>query len=372
MKHLLTSEASIMTALWPPLALIRADLLGEASAYAQTPPLQDGEDAPQGAGRSSGTPEALLIDLARRRQAARARFAEQRWEPGCVVQVRQGTAHASVLLDHQDVQAASWHGWLTSAEPDWAGPHDVLLEEVDEPADPSASVIQAWNRVQITQPEPASAVLAHLSPARLAAVRGAWAESLGSPPSASEAAMPSAPGHVALRETEGGHTVLTGTPIGPNDPRLEHQALYRELSQRLSEASQASILKTAATSVPASPSWWTRFRSSLRLTDGWLRPAFALMALVVVTQQWVIWQGAQDDDVRFRGGMPPVTQTAALVVRWQPTTRIEDAQALLNSLPAAHDTSILPDGRWLIELNDPVTARAHLSASQLVQSVEGP
>ncbi|MGB3069939.1 MAG: hypothetical protein WBC18_15395 [Ottowia sp.] len=356
-----------MTSLWPPLSQIRAELLGEASPSAEAPLLRH-DEAPSPL-RAPNHPEALLVDLAHRRQAARAYFAEQPWEPGCVVLVRQGHAHVGVLLDRQDAPGALWHGWMTSAEPDWAGWHDVLLEPSDEPADPSASVVQAWNRVRLPEQAQTSAVLARLSPARLAAMRAVWAESLDPQrPNAGTAVEP-APGHVALRETQDGHTVLTGTPLGANDPRLEHQALYRDLGQRLIAAAQpATPAPRAALSPPSTPSWWSRLRSALR-PDGLLRPAFALLAVVAVAQQWMIWQGSEEDEVRFRS-LPPAPPS--VVVRWQPTARVDEAQALLKSLPAGPDTSILPDGRWLIEVNDPATARARLSASPLVQMVEEP
>lgn len=356
-----------MTLLWPPLSQIRADLLREAGPPAEAPLIRRDEASPPPPAPSH--PEALLIELAQRRQAARAHFAEQPWEPGCIVLVRQGHAHVGVLLDRQDAPGALWHGWMTSAEPDWAGWHDVLLEPGDEPADPSASVVQTWNRVHLPEKPQTSAVLARLSPARLAAMRAVWTESLD--PLRSGLSVGPAPGRVALRETQDGHTVLTGTPVGANDPRLEHQALYRNLGQDLIAAAQpSSATKAAAPSPPSVPSWWSRLRSALRPKD-LLRPAFALLALVVVAQQWMIWQGGEEDNVRFRS-LAPATEPPALMVRWQPSTRVEEAQALLSSLPAGPDTSILPDGRWLVEVDDLAAAHARLSASPLVQSVQEP
>lgn len=360
-----------MTTLWPPLSQVRADLLGEArSPVADIPVIPHGaEPSPRSVPKD---PEAPLMELAHRRQAARTRYADQPWEPGCVVLVRQGQAHVGVLLDHHDADQAVWHGWITSAEPDWAGLYDVLLEEDDGPSDPSASVVQAWNRVRIAERSQASEVLAFLSPSRLAAIRAVWAESLRPLELPTDSTIAPSPGHVALREAQGGHTVLTGTPLGPNDPRLEHYALYRDLGQRMIEDAQAiSSTRAAPTSLPVTPSWWTRLRAAVR-TDGLLRPAFALLALVVVAQQWMIWQGPPEEEVRFRGGAPATTQSPALVVRWQPATRVAEAQALLKTLSAHPDIGILPDGRWYIEVDDPANARALLTESGLVQSVEGP
>lgn len=362
-----------MTALWPPLSQIRVELLGEAGTPAsETPSIHHG--AEPCSRPSAGDPAAPLIELTRRREAARTRFVGTPWGPGCVVVVgRKNLPHIGVLLDHHDVPNALWHGWVTSAEPDWSGFYDVLLEDDDGPSDPSVSVVQAWNRVRISARAQGSPVLACLSLDRLAAVRAVWAESLSPTKLDTESGIESAPGHVALRETPDGHMVLTGTPLGPRDPRLDHQALYRDLGQRLIEDAQAvaSAPKNISSSSQAAPSWWTRLRSALR-TDGLLRPAFALLALVVVAQQWMLWQGGGEDEVRFRGGTPPATEPPGLVVRWQPSTRIDEAQTLLKSLSAHPDIGILPDGRWYIEVNDPAAARARLAESGLAQSVEVP
>ena len=366
-----------MTTLWPPLAQIRAELQGDAQEPYEPPvptvvPLVK---HPETAPRRSADEDLLapLLELARRREAARAHWRDSTWEPGCVVLTRQGAASVGVLLDHEDASGTFWNGWLTSAEPDWAAWHDVLLEPGDEPADPGVAVIQAWNRVRIPFSKNAP-MLARLSSMRLAAVREVWAESDDATP----ADATPYPGHIALRETAYGHMVLTGTPLGTDDPRREQQALYQDLGQRLTAAEQETALQpagqhesTKAPSLVSSPAWWSRLRAMFR-PDGWIRPAFALLALVVVGQQWVIWQGGQEDEVRFRGGPPQVLQAPALVVRWAPATQLQEAQALIGTLTGRHDISVLPDGRWLIELDDPQAARNALSASRLVESVEAP
>ena len=151
---------------------------------------------------------------------------------------------------------------------------------------------------------------------------------------------------------------------------------YREVwyfsETELIEAAQAASSRRSAAPALAPPavSWWSRLRSALR-TDGFLRPAFALLALVVVAQQWVIWQGHPEDEVRFRSVAPQI-ESPALVVRWAPATRMEDAQALLEGLSSGRQASVLPDGRWLVEVDDLDAARVRLSASRLVQSVEEP
>ena len=410
MKHLFTHDAKggSVTTLWPPLAQVRAELLEHDYAGRQnTPAAPEGSARPEvpiirhealAAPKPAADDHLLgpLLDLARRRQAARIRFPAQAWEPGCVVQTQQNTARLGVLLDRQDDSGAFWSGWLTTAEPDWAGWHDVLLEPGDEPSDPSVAVIQAWNRVRIpSSQEPASRVLARLSTERMAAVRAVWDESQKPTP----LEIPPAPGRVALRDTADGHMVLTGTPLATNDPRHDHQTLYRDVGQRLIEACRTTSASanseeakesnafqtrqtpptplplplTPASDTPEAPSdsWWSRILASLR-PNALLRPAFALLVLVVIGQQWMLWQGVQDDEVRFRGGTSPAAVPPSLVVRWQEAVRVEEAQALLGSLPVQQHISVLPDGRWLIEVNEPAAARAKLSASPLVNSVEGP
>lgn len=390
-----------MTTLWPPLAQVQAELLGsEFSGRADIPaPINSAAatEAPmvrheaRAASESEQSLTGPLMDLAQRRQAAGARLRGREWEPGCVVLVRQGAANLGVLLDLQDDSGKFWSGWLTTAEPDWAGWHDVLLEPGDQPTDPSVAVIQAWNRVRVpSSKEPTSNVLAQIGPERLAAIRSVWNESL-KPTTVDTEPMP---GRVALRDTAEGHMVLTGTPLATDDPRQDHQTLYRELGRRLietcesSEASERAGASFApqAQQAPGSPgppapgqvtpaaataSWWARILDRLRPDTLW-RPAFALLVLVVVGQQWMLWQDRNEDEVRFRGGALPAPEPPSLVVQWQPAVRMEEAQALLNSLQGQPDIVVLPDGSWLITPDDPGAARARLSESPLVKSVEGP
>ena len=389
-----------MATLWPPLAQVRAELLGnERASWASTPAPHEADAPPEVAivhRERPATPKPAaddhllgpLLDLARRRQAARIHFSARSWEPGCVVMTQQGTTRLGVLLDCQDESGTFWSGWLTTAEPDWAGWHDVLLEPGDGPSDPSVAVIQAWNRVRIPSSQaPASRVLARLSTERMAAVRAVWDESLN--PTQLEARP--APGRVALRDTTNGHMVLTGTPLATDDPRHDHQTLYRDLGQRLIEACettpaseesealqaqqtpQTPLPLTHASGTAAAPaaSWWKGILALLR-PNTLMRPAFAVLVLVLVGQQWMLWQGSQDDEVRFRGGTPPAAVSPSLILHWHAAVRVEEAQALLGSLPEHPHISVLPDGRWLIEVNDAAAAKAQLSASPLVKSVEEP
>jgi hypothetical protein len=75
-----------------------------------------------------------------------------------------------VLLDAPAEVPAVWHGWLLSAETDYAGWWDFVLQEQDAPFDPEAGMVQLWNPVRLYLPM-AARVVGELSPARLQAVR---------------------------------------------------------------------------------------------------------------------------------------------------------------------------------------------------------
>jgi hypothetical protein len=80
-----------------------------------------------------------------------------------------------VLLDAPAEVPAVWHGWLVSAETDYAGWWDFVLQEQDAPFDPEAAMVQLWNPVRLYLPM-AARVVGSLSPARLQAVRSLAAD----------------------------------------------------------------------------------------------------------------------------------------------------------------------------------------------------
>lgn len=128
---------------------------------------------------------------------------------------------------HRDI----WYGWLVSPETDYASYWDILLEEDDGPRDPLAGMIQLWNPTYCYLPS-TGRVLAQLAPERLAALRAAAAEFLGG----DVPTLAPRPGHVAVRNTLGGHTVVTGTPLGDSDdPRWRYRTLYQAALAALRE-----------------------------------------------------------------------------------------------------------------------------------------
>lgn len=171
-------------------------------------------------------PPALVADLIARRAAVVARVFEPRPMAGQVVQLQT----VAVLLNAPQPDGQSWSGWLVSPDTDYAAWWDLLLDHRDEPFDPSAGMVQVWNRVHVRVPVDCR-VLAQLSAERLADVRAMaveFAEGRGG--EAGEAR----PGFIAPRPMNGGSLVLTGTPLGDaRDPRRIHQSLYAEAASRL-------------------------------------------------------------------------------------------------------------------------------------------
>ena len=128
-----------------------------------------------------------IQDLIRRRVSANALSAALLPNPGQIVAVekivtpRPGQLDAimqaplHVLLDAPAEAPAVWHGWLVSAETDYASWWDFVLQEQDAPFDPEAAMVQVWNPVRLYLPM-ATKVVGQLSPARFQAVRSLAAD----------------------------------------------------------------------------------------------------------------------------------------------------------------------------------------------------
>ena len=106
--------------------------------------------------------------------------------------------------------------------------------------------------------------------------------------------------------------------------------------------------------------------------EGWARPAFAVLALVVVVQNAGLLGGRgapEDDEVRFRAvPTAPAPMRADLVVRWKPGVRMDEADRLLQSISADVVGGPGGDGAWRLRVPEPVEALAVLAASPLVES----
>lgn len=377
--------------LWPPLSVIRHAL--ETTGAAAMPDAGP-EDAPGSAtvampGSPPGAPAAPaaasdllmpLTELARRREAVAQRAFPARWAPGRLVSVLYRGRLLGVLLDrciHDDL----WQGWMAAGEADWAGAFDVLLEPEDEPFEPMFGVVQTWNVLTLEpSPQLCARVLGEVSATRLAAIRAVHDEW------AAHAALAIAPepGRIALRGVGGGvFSVLSGTPLGPEDPRTDYQDLYRDVGLELGTAlTRPQSDEAASSSSSSSPSrarpqsgpeggWWGSIRRWFG-AEGWARPAFAVLALFVVIQNVGLLGGrgaAEDDEVRFRAvPTAPAPTRADLVVRWKSGVRMDEADRLLQSISADVVGGPGGDGAWRLRVPEPVEALAVLAASPLVES----
>jgi len=388
--------------LWPPLHVIRAQLEPGRPAPAAADAVMAAQPAGD-AGAPQPDPHAgradLLLpleELARRRQALAARNFSAGWAPGRLVSVLHEGRLLGVLLDRQLAPGGEWRGFVAASESDWAGAHDVLLEPDDEPFEPLFGMIQAWNPVTLRPaPQWLARVQAELSATRLAAIRAVHEEyAAGTGPD-----IAPEPGRVALRGTgQGDFSVLTGTPLGPQDVRSGYQQIYRAAAAQLAAASARPAAAPAAarggpapaaqraapaadgTAAPGeerAPGLWPRLRRWL-VGDGWVRPAFAVLAAVVVVQNLVLPAGMDVDDeeqaVRFRD-LPQAEGAAAsadLLLSFRPDVRIDEAQRLLQA--AGAEVVAGPDarGNWYLRLPDVAGGRAVLSASPLVEAVGPP
>jgi len=371
------------TDLWPPLSVIRSAFQSGGAA----PPVPDasGHDAvvamPGTAARTAaGTPRAVLdlvlplSELARRREAVAQRAFTARWAPGRLISVVVEGRLLGVLLD-RCIHGQLWQGWMAAGEADWAGAYDVLLEPDDEPFEPAFGLIQAWNVLTLEpSPQLCARVLGEVSATRLAAIRAVHDEWAAQVP----LAIAPEPGRIALRTVGGVFSVLCGTPLGEEDPRAEYQAIYRDAASQLSTAlqpgsSSSSVAPTAPRATPQprpEGGWWGSIRRWFG-AEGWVRPAFAVLALVVVVQNVGLPGGrpAEDEEVRFRAvPAAPAAAPANLVVRWKDGVRIDEAGRLLQSISAEVVGGPGTQGAWRLRVSDPVQAQAVLAASPLVQS----
>lgn len=217
--------------LWPPLSQIESEIVCEVepsdpAAHSERrlpswppespPPLAD-----------PGWLLDPLQDWFRRREAASAARFACAWSTGHTIGVTLNGRVFGVLLDRRHPHGL-WQGWLTAPECDWAGPFDVLLEPDDEPWDPVCGMVQTWNSVTV-KVDASCPVLAVLTQSRVAGIRLVQQES----ERGKVLAIAPRPGHIALRRAGPAQTVLTGTPLAPNDVRLQYQELYRRVAKSL-------------------------------------------------------------------------------------------------------------------------------------------
>jgi hypothetical protein len=381
-------QTAMNTELWPPLSVIRKTFetgaavpdaaAGAATATVAMPGAAPPHTAPGAAAPPSAVLDLLLplTELARRREAVAQRAFTARWAPGRLVSVVHEGRLLGVLLD-RCVHGDLWQGWMAAGEADWASAFDVLLEPDDEPFEPAFGLIQAWNMLTLEpSPQLCARVLGEVSATRLAAIRAVHDEW------AAQKALPIAPepGRIALRTVGGVFSVLSGTPLGVEDPRADYQALYRNAGLQLGSALVQSAGAKQATPASSSPrarpqerpegGWWGSIRRWFG-ADGWMRPAFAVLALCVVVQNigLIGGHGSEEDDVRFRAvPTAPAAAPADLVVRWKDGVRVDEVDRLLRTMSAEVVGGPGTNGVWRLRVPDPVGGLSVLAASPLVES----
>ena len=356
------------TRLWPPIGTIRETQGVEPDVGAGLRPVE-----PHDAVLASELP-ASLRELLDRRHGSVALAELPPWREGHLLSLSVDGRAYGVLLNRMDEVRRVWTGWLASAELDWAGPFDVLLEPEDEPFEPAVGLIQTWNPVEIDpQPGLTAVVVGRITAMRLAAIRSV----------ACEADQPDTPditpepGRIALRASAEGWSVLTGTPLGAEDPRQEYQAVYRQVAETLQQALQANVASRASTAASATQagSWWRRLIDWFG-ADRWVRPAFAVLLAAVLLQTAPGWwsPATEQDDIRFRGTTEAglADDLTAIKVEFVAEASFKELAALLQQA-AVHSVE-QPNGRgpWVLRVRDPEAARRILSASRIVSSIQMP
>lgn len=295
-----------MRSLWPPLEAIKASLAGvtpdeQKERPAALAPVPNGDTSMQ---QDSAAMPAFMKSLIARRVAAQSATFSTALMAGQIrtcEEVRDSTGsivkhlHKPVafLLDQQ-IAKNQWSGWLVASETDYASYWDMLLDDRDQPFDPLAGMVQIWNPIRCVVASD-SRVLGQLSSERLGAARQLAldfmaGQMIGDTPR---------PGHVAMRGTSDGVTVLTGTPLGSNrDPRRDYQRLYQTFAQEMS----GTVVSSNVSVLPP------------KKKSAWFNPAFAIAATIVLAQAVVISHLVKDR------GMPG-GQSPADLTREMPTSR---------------------------------------------------
>lgn len=366
------------TLLWPPLEDIRR-ALGVAVSTRPEDDVATGSSPAPGFLLDVGTldlPEPLRR-LAEARVALASLSGAGPWCQGDIVGVQgPGGRLLGVLLDEVQQQGGAagerwWRGWMTSAEMDWSGEHDLLLEPGDEPYDPIVSVVQTWNR--LTLRETRTTLLGRLGAVRLAAVRALQDEQVRRPAQSSGGIAPR-PGFIGLRDV-GGFSVLTGTPLAVDDPRQAYQDAYAEAASLLTCKSAATA--SVDRSETGLASWLAR-----RLTHWFaIRPGrrlalagTAAFATVLVAQVWYLSSPtalSPDDEIRFRT-LPEAMTTSGLSVQWRSDADADAIAALLQSFGGEMVSGPDAAGRWQVRALDLAAAQRALLASPLVVEVVSP
>jgi hypothetical protein len=360
------------TDLWPPLELVEAALDGHhALGQAARVTLPEAEKnafahAPTKTDKDAEAAYLLLplTELAERRAAVLAKGFSSEWGPGRLVQTTVEGSIVGVLLDRL-VTDQQWAGWFAACESNWAGAFDVLLEPMDDPFEPMFGVIQTWNPVAINYAENnQTQVVGEISANRLAAVRAVAMECA----SGLMLPTPAEPGRIGLRTAGGTFSVLTGTPLGPNDIRYNYQNAYRSATARLIAQQLTQRVSYVKKKIPVQNSLWVRVKEWFA-ADWVIRPAFAVITMFFVAQNSGLFTRFDDDPVRLRSITASDATPGDLRVQWKPGAKMDDVQNLLRSAAVEVVGGPDADGFYGLKSSDASATQATLRKSALVGQV---
>lgn len=351
-----------MRNLWPPICVIESRLIPGKAGIEHFPDLPE-----QNSDTDTAPAEmpAFIQDKVRKRIASQAANFDPQPAAGKIVRFDGDNTEAvpmCVLLD-QERKPGIWQGWIVASETDYASDKDVLLEPLDEPFDPIASMVQTWNPVEVDASKSAR-VLAQLSLDRMAAIREVAA-------SECESAGEAKAGFVAPLKTKAGRTVLVGTCIKAlGDLRNEYQSLYRAAAKRLQECHQ-----TIAEVIP--------YPAKKQNRDVW---KWAMAASVLLAQSIIIANLLRDHLVaqvskemeqasEYRAVVIPEDGYVYVDVYFKPDARVIDIQKLLTKLDAVIIDGPGEFGQWRVKIRSVDSALKTLKESSTVESmklVDGP
>jgi hypothetical protein len=228
------------------------------------------------------------------------------WAAGDLVTIKRGKIKAGVLLDRH-LQGNRWSGWLTASETSWASAFDVLLEPDDEPFNTRFAVIQVWNRVELECSDSIQwSISSKVLSQRLAVIRTVAQEYAAG----LMLSIPPEPGIIALRTAGGAHMVLTGTPLGPQDPRHDYQTLYREFAARLVAMQltrRVSMREQATGDDVGMPAPRKAFDFRMRLNRGVMMPQ--IQQLLRVTLSHVVHGPDEHDCYAIKSNNPEIARS---------------------------------------------------------------
>ena len=359
------------TELWPPLELVEATLDGthafaDCNDESPLPAQQNSANSPDLNSDKSAQAAYLLLpltELAKRRAAVTARAFSIEWASGRLVQITVNGAVLGVLLDRV-VQGKQWTGWLATSESNWASSFDVLLEPCDEPFEPMFGVIQAWNPVTVHWSQDLQArIVCEISAIRLAAIRAVALECAAG----LMVPTPAEPGRIALRTAGGTFSVLTGTPLGPQDLRHGYQNAYRTVAARLMAQQLTRRVSQIEKRSVASPDASTRAKGWFA-GDWYVKPALMLMTLIVLVQNTDLFREAAKAGLASIS-MPGAPEATGLRVQWKSGVSMDEVQQLLRATSTAMMDGPDVQGFYRLKSTNVMAAKNALSQSGLVREV---